>query len=729
MKKIFSIILVLALFMSIVTLQAVADYTYTVGNDTITLEGTKSGDYTYTLDGNKNATITGYIGKGGNITIPSALDGHTVTVIGGYVFFGCESLKSVTIPSSVTEIRDTAFSYCDKLTSVTIPNSVILIGESAFLGCSSLKSVTIPNGIKSIKAVTFAQCTSLTSVTIPSSVISIERQAFQGCTSLTSVTIPSSVTSIGEIAFEGCTSLASVTIQNSAATIGDKAFVKTPWYSRTNEFTIDENGVLTAYNGLGGNVTIPSSVKSIAASSFTGCTTITSVTIPNGVTSIADGSAGRSAFWECKNLTSVTIPNSMTYIGTAAFQACASLKSIIIPSSITSISDDAFQGCTGLTSVTLPNSITKIGAGAFNFCTSLKSVTIPNSVTTIGINAFMACENLTTVTIPSSVTWLDGGYMGAPDGSSPFAHCYKLTAINVDSNNPKYMSDAGILFNKDKTTIMQYPSYKAGTSYTIPSSVTSMNNGIFMNCKNLKSITIPNTITKISDGAFLWCSSLTSLVIPSSVTYIDNFAFRDCLSLKSITIPPSVTATGADLFMYCPKDMKIYGVAGSDAQNLAKDNGFAFTAIKAPVAGGTPLAVPSATKMAVNGVNVAVDSYIINGNNYIKLRDLAAMVNNTDKNFNVTWDGANNAINLLTHKPYTVVGGEMAKGDGASKTPAPNTSKIYIDGKLVALTAYNISQNNYFKLRDVMQVFNIAVGYDNTTKTATLDTSKGYVAP
>lgn len=139
-------------------------------------------------------------------------------------------------------------------------------------------------------------------------------------------------------------------------------------------------------------------------------------------------------------------------------------------------------------------------------------------------------------------------------------------------------------------------------------------------------------------------------------------------------------------------------------------------------------AAPSNTKLMVNGKNIAVDAYAINGNNYIKLRDLATMVNGTAKNFEVTWDGVNNAINLVSHTGYTPAGGEMAKGDGKEKPTTLSTSKIYIDGKEVKLTAYTIGGSNYFKLRDVMQAFDIFVGWDAATSTATIDTSKSYIA-
>lgn len=146
------------------------------------------------------------------------------------------------------------------------------------------------------------------------------------------------------------------------------------------------------------------------------------------------------------------------------------------------------------------------------------------------------------------------------------------------------------------------------------------------------------------------------------------------------------------------------------------------------VSPATTSATPSNTKLMVNGNNVAVDAYAINGNNYIKLRDLATMINGTDKNFEVTWDGDKNAINLISNKRYTPAGGEMSKGDGKAKSATFSTSKIFIDGKEVPLTAYTIDGNNYFKMRDVMQIFNIYVGWDAATSTATLDTSKGYVA-
>ena len=141
----------------------------------------------------------------------------------------------------------------------------------------------------------------------------------------------------------------------------------------------------------------------------------------------------------------------------------------------------------------------------------------------------------------------------------------------------------------------------------------------------------------------------------------------------------------------------------------------------------TEKAIPTTSAVLVDGTSIAFEAYNINGNNYFKLRDLALAVNNTEKNFEVTWDAKSNAINLISNKPYTAVGGELVKGDGKGKAATPTTSKIYKDGKQISLTAYNINGNNYFKLRDIAKAFDIGVTWDGKTNTVSIDTSKSYV--
>jgi len=140
------------------------------------------------------------------------------------------------------------------------------------------------------------------------------------------------------------------------------------------------------------------------------------------------------------------------------------------------------------------------------------------------------------------------------------------------------------------------------------------------------------------------------------------------------------------------------------------------------------VATPTSSKVLVNGMEKSFNAYNIDGYNYFKLRDLAAVLRTTEKKFEVSWDNERKAINLISNKPYTMVGGELSKGDGKVKTAIPNTNVIYKDGKEINLTAYAIDGNNYFKLRDIAQVFNFGVTWDNNTKTIGIDTSIGYVA-
>ena len=452
----------------------------------------------YAVDGGyitfdrKTGTITDCDSMVTKANIPQKIEGVAVKSIGANAFNNQQHLESVTIPDGVTSIGERAFCSSGVLTSVKIPDSVTSIGAYAFDTCSSLTNVTIPNGVTSIEEHTFDSCISLTSVTIPDSVTSIGEFAFRYCKSLTSVAIPNSVTSIGERAFSECTSLTSVTIPDSVTSIGDYAFY--------------------------------------------GCKSLTSVAIPDSVTCI-----GNCAFWKCSSLASVTIPDSVTSIGEYAFSDCKSLTSVTIPDSVTSIGEQAFIGCSSLTSVTIPDSVTSIGEFAFRYCKSLTSVAIPNSVTSIGERAFSECTSLTSVTIPDSVTSI---------GVGAFASCTSLTGIWVAEGNSHYSSDAsGVLFSKDKTTLVQCPG--AFAACTIPDSVTSIVGYAFAGCTSLTNVTIPDSVTSIGSHAFSYCKSLTSVTIPDSVTSIGGSAFGNCTSLTSVTIPDSVTSIGDWAFSHC----------------------------------------------------------------------------------------------------------------------------------------------------------------------------------
>ena len=208
------------------------------------------------------------------------------------------------------------------------------------------------------------------------------------------------------------------------------------------------------------------------------------------------------------------------------------VKSAVIAEGVTSIGKFAFDSCTSLTSVTIPDSVTSIGSNAFHNCTSLTSVTIPGSVTSIGVYVFTLCTS--------------------------------LTGIWVAEGSSHYSSDAsGVLFNKDKTTLVQCPGALA--AYTIPDSVTSIGKYAFYYCTSLTSVTIPDSVTSIGEYAFWDSRSLTSVTIPDSVTSICDNTFDGCTYLASVTIPDSVTSIGAWAFNDCLSLANVY-YAGSEAQ-------------------------------------------------------------------------------------------------------------------------------------------------------------------
>ena len=269
---------------------------------------------------------------------------------------------------------------------------------------------------------------------------------------------------------------------------------------------------------------------------------VTSAVIPSEIDGEPVTAIGYNAFRECDALTSVTIPDSVTVIKEHAFDDCSNMTDVAIPGSVTSIGDSAFRECDALTSVTLPDGILSIGAMAFYSCDEITSIDIPKSVTTIGDEAFNCCNN--------------------------------LNSLTVNANNSNYSTENDVLFDKEKTLLIQYLRAKRKTSYSIPDTVREIGYSAFYNSSNLKSIWLPNNLESIADKAFCGCSSLTGITIPNGVTAIGNEAFASCSKLLTVAIPDSVTSIGNDAFKPCKSLISI--TVGDNNEYYASDNGVLY---------------------------------------------------------------------------------------------------------------------------------------------------------
>ncbi|MGO9199216.1 MAG: leucine-rich repeat protein [Limisphaerales bacterium] len=316
------------------------------------------------------------------------------------------------------------------------------------------------------------------------------------------------------------------------------------------DFAYTTNGgaiTITGYSGYGLVVTIPSTidglpVTAIGDGAFECCSGLAGITIPGSVTQIAE-----QEFDDCSFLSAISVDTANT--------AYSSLNGVLfdkkrttliqyppgraggyaIPSGVAAIADYAFQYCTELTNLTIADSVASIGDYAFFCCFNLTNFTMPDGVTNIGDSAFNGCDGLTRITIPGSVINI---------GDQAFM-CRYLLAINVDPANTAYSSMDGVLFDKDQTTLLQYPEGRGG-SYAIPSGVARIGDYAFEGCAGLTNVSLPDTLTNIGDYAFSACS-LSSVTIPNGVTIIGDSAFYES-GLSSVTIPDSVTIIGDAAF-------------------------------------------------------------------------------------------------------------------------------------------------------------------------------------
>ena len=542
-------------------------------------------------------------GKAGSYAIPAR-----VTKIEASAFRHCPGLTAITVDpananySSMDGVlfdkkQTTIIRFpCGKAGSYTIHAGVINISEGAFWDCSSLTDITISEGVSSLVNNDDYYYRPGGSTWTPSG-------PFGGCTGLTAVKISGSVVNIECGALESCTNLQSITVEETNTKYSSLGGVL---------FNRDRTSLIRYPGGKAGSYAIPSSVTSITKHAFSGCAGLSSVTIPSSVTSI-----GECAFSDCTGLTNVIIPASVTQIGFGAFYNCLKLPASIrdraptvAPGGIPA-PRPAQHGATPAPPPTpagppqpttgssptdgkaprprvVPPSpqsqpvppVTTLTQGDYSYVTNTAGqATITGfnhkfagalaimdtlggcPVTGIGFGAFADCKGLTRITIPAGVINIGGR---SRSGATVFSTCTGLTDITVDAANESYSSADGVLFDKKKTTLIQYPPGKAG-SFMIPPDVTSIAEQAFFGCACLTDVTIPASVTSISSMAFGGCTGLTAFNVAEAhknYSSLDGVWFNKDQSMLilfpagkagSYMIPASVKMIGPAAFANCSR--------------------------------------------------------------------------------------------------------------------------------------------------------------------------------
>ena len=500
-----------------------------------------------------DGVLTGYNGKRSVLDIPEG-----VTQIADNCFKNRTSITSVNMPESLISIGQSAFEGCSNLRSVNFNDALESIGAYAFRYCSRLVSAVFGSKLETIGSQCFYNCYSLCSVLLPDIIELINSSTFAGCTSLESIVIPDSVTRIGVSAFSGCTSLASVTLSKSLESMGTEAFalctaltsIEIP--KSLDEVTIGSylRGAFFKCSNLN-NVTFEEGTTEIARWLFAGCDGLTEITIPDTVTVIEGG-----AFYKCENLQKVIIPDSVTEISYSAFEGCTSLESIVIPLSVSSVENQAFNGCSALKSAEFKNPNTKIGKNVFSNCSSLASVKLPEDLTSIPEYTFNGCKLLADINLPATLRSID---------KYAFYNCDALKELTIPGNVWQIGSYA--FYDCDSIT-------KA----VIPDSVTSLGSYAFYGCDKLAEIDFGIGLTAIPDSAFRQIPALTKVILPRFATTVAANAFAEDTKLREVTIPSTVTSIQTNSFSY-PTKLTVYGIAGSYAEQHAKERKMTFVAV------------------------------------------------------------------------------------------------------------------------------------------------------
>lgn len=491
---------------------------------------------------------------------------ESLTFIDNGAFKDCKKLVSVDIPNSVTSLGigyycSGAFQNCVSLENVKLPKRLKHLGENCFNGCSSLEKILIPKTVESTGyyGAAFGNCPMLKNVILEEGMTKIAPDLFSYCGSIEKIDIPDSVTEIGSGAFKYCEMLEMVNLSNSITLIDNGAFSYCTSLQNIdipNSVTSLGSGYYCAGTFEGckklENIKLPKKLKHLGENCFNGCVGLTRMTIPKTVVSTGYYAG---AFSGCTNMEKIEIEEGMKTIPEKLFEYGDGIKEIVLPDSVVDVQDYAFDGCRSLKKIVFPDSVKSFGKGVLCGCTSLKEVQLPKNMEWLSYSMFVNCTSLEEIDIPDSVKVID---------SCAFEGCTSLNRISL----PQSLKTIGGSTFRGCTSLEKIQ---------LPDSTKQVQGNAFENCEALTDIKLGVGIKSIESKAFQGCSSLESIVLPYQVETIEDNAFKNCTKLKKITIPKATTSISDSAFSY-PDKMTIYGVAGSYAEQYAKENDIAFVA-------------------------------------------------------------------------------------------------------------------------------------------------------
>ena len=444
--------------------------------------------------------------------------------IAGRAFQNCDYIKTITIPDGVLYVGGYAFYDCNKLNTVVIPDTVVDLQGDAFYYCNSLKNVTLSNSLKQIRKNTFYHCDSLENIDIPDSIEYIGKYAFNSCYYLKTVSWSTSLKTIYDSAFYCCERLESIVLPEGLKEIKTYAF-----------------GDCESLK----EISIPITVECIESNILCYCNSLTTLEIPfigyqKNLPNNWRYLFGSNNYSGLKN---VKITNAET-ISSDLFKNRTALEKVTLGDGVENIDSRAFSGCRSLSELVLGNGIKTIGSYAFENCSSLTSVVIPDSVEYIQDAAFYNCTSLKTVDLGNG-TNMSMSY-------DIFSGCNNIERFTVGGNNANYSSDEkGVLYNKNKTGLIKYPSASSMTEYTIASTTAYINESAFEKSYSLKKVNFPENIMSIGNYAFRDCTVIEEVFIPDGASAICSNAFSGCSSIKKVILPESLIILGGKAFKNC----------------------------------------------------------------------------------------------------------------------------------------------------------------------------------